>query len=189
MADPEENDPRRRRKDPFDEFFRGLGFPSGEFERLFEEMQRALGRALSQGGAPFEPGKPYVHGFSFKIGPDGKPHIQEFGNRPRRDPAKKAVVLSEEREPPTDVIESAKEVAVTLEVPGIRKEDIDLRVTEETLEVNVDTEKRKYHKEVRLPAPVKPETTKATYNNGVLDVAIDKKSQDKPKPGVRVKVD
>ena len=189
MAD-EENDPfRRRKKDPTDPFdiFRGMGIGTKDFERMFEEMQRSLSDMVKNMGN-IEPGKPYVHGFTFKLGPDGKPHVTEFGNRTSA-PTKGKPVFSDEREPITDVIEEAKTVAVTVEMPGIEKKDIDLRVTEAELEINVDTELRKYHKLIKLPKPVKPPTTKATYKNGVLDVTIEKITPSETKKVVRVNVD
>lgn len=183
------DDPRdpRRRRSPFDEFFEGMGFRTGEFDKMFDEMQRALAEALRNMGG-FEPGKPYVHGFSFKIGPDGKPMVTEFGNRPQRSKAGAAPVLSDAREPLTDVIEEAKQIAVTLEMPGVDKKDIDIRVTEQELEIHVDTESRKYHKSLRLPSRVKPDTTKASCKNGVLDIVVQKERESKPK-GFKVSVE
>lgn len=186
----EHDEPTDRRKkpptDPFD-IFRGFGLSGRDFERMFDEMQRSLSNALKDLGN-VEPGKPYMHGFSFKIGPDGKPHVSEFGNRPGK-PTKGKPIFSDEREPLTDLIEESKTIAVTVEMPGIEKRDIDLRVTENELEINVDTEKRKYHKIIPLPTSVKPQTTKATYKNGILDVTIDKVAPSEPKKGFKVSVD
>jgi HSP20 family protein len=189
MAIEPEDDPRRRKMptNPFDDLFKGLGLAGKDFERLFDEMQRSLAGALNNVGN-MEPGKPYVHGFSFKIGPDGKPHMSEFGNRSQM-PTKGKPVFSDEREPLTDVIDEGKTLSVTLEVPGVEKKDIDLRVTESELEVSVDNEARKYHKRIALPTRVKPPTTKATYKNGVLDVTIEKVITSEPKKGFRVSVD
>lgn len=189
----EENDPFKRRKkdakdpkDPFD-ILRGLGLGGKDFERMFEEMQRSIADMMKNMGN-IEPGKPYVHGFTFKMGPDGKPHVAGFGNK-TSVPTKGKPVFTDEREPITDVIEEAKSIAVTVEMPGIEKKDIDLRVTEAEVEINVDTDLRKYHKLVKLPKPVKPPTTKATYKNGVLDVTIEKVAQSEPKKGFKVSVD
>ena len=184
---PEPNDDPKKRKDPFDDIFRGMGIDPSTFERMFEEMQKAIGKMLSE-GSNFEPGKPYMHGFSFKVGPDGKPTISEFGNRPRKTPNKPGIQLSEEREPPTDVIETKTDVTVTLEMPGVEKDDIDLHVTEDKIEISVETEKRKYHKAIALPTKVKADTTKATYKNGVLDVVVKKKEPSKGGSGLKVKV-
>lgn len=181
------NDPRRA-KNPFDEIFRGFGINPGEFDRMFEQMNRALQDALKNVGG-FEPGKPYVHGFSFKVGPDGKPSVSEFGNRAQRPVKGNKPILSEEREPVTDLIEEKGQIAVTLEMPGVDKKDIEIRVTEQELEILVDTPERKYAKTLKLPAQVQPTTTKASYKNGVLDITIQKVKPSGAKEGHRVRVD
>ena len=189
MADEEKDPFKSRKKDPSDPFdlFRSMGLGGKDFERMFEEMQRSISDMLRNMGN-IEPGKPYVHGFTFKMGPDGKPQVTEFGNK-ASNPLKGKPVFTDEREPITDVIEEAKTIAVTVEMPGIEKKDIDLRVTETEVEINVDTDQRKYHKLIKLPKPVKPQTTKATYKNGVLDVTVEKVTQSEPKKGVRINVD
>jgi len=72
-------------------------------------------------------------------------------------------------------------------VPGVKKEDIDLEVTENTLTIKVDTKDRKYYKEVELPCEVDPNSAKATYQNGVLDVEL-KKAKPK-KAGKKIKIE
>lgn len=164
-------DDKKRKKDPFDIF--GIDF--GEIEKIFEKMmERLKEKMVDEDFKNFfegvEPGKPFVKGFAVTFGPDGEPRFNEFGNRFGER-------ISDEREPLTDVIESENVISVTVEIPGVEKKDIDISVTEETLEINVDTPQRKYHKKLYLPAKVKPETTKATYKNGVLDVEIEKKER------------
>lgn len=184
---PRKKDPRRERS-PFDDLFKGFGINPSEFDKMFEQMNRALSDALKNMGG-FEPGKPYVHGFSFKVGEDGKPHVSEFGNKTQKPVKGQKPVLSEEREPVTDVIEEKAQIAVTLEMPGIDKKDIDIRVTENELEILVDTPNRKYAKSLKLPASVKPTTTKASYKNGVLDITVQKAVVSEAKKGHRVNVD
>ena len=171
--DPFKDERNRRKKNPFDLF----GFDD-DFERMFREMERMMGRAFRFPMNKMGPGKSFVHGFSVKIGPDGKPLIQEFGNHHiKSDEGKEAI--SEEREPLTDVIECDEEVSVTIELPGVEKKDIELKATKDQLEINVDTPIRKYHKIVQFHVEVKPKTTKATYKNGVLDVTIQRKNEKK----------
>jgi HSP20 family protein len=165
--------------DPFatmDAWLRSMGMDAGEFRKLVEEMQRNMQEALKDFAG--DPSKSFVGGFSVKVGPDGKPTFNTFGNKPTvKAPAAGASVpsvVTDEREPLTDVIDEGKRIAITMEIPGVGREDIDLNMTETELEISVDNERRKYHKTVRLPAKVDPSTTKATYTNGILDVTVQK---------------
>lgn len=176
--DPNKKDKDKRRKDPFDLF----GFDDKFFNDMFDDrmfddfrkMAEEMFRMLSNA----QPGKSYVRGYSLRIGPDGKPRLEEFGNHQIKS-GKGESSISEEREPLTDIIEGVEDVAVTVEIPGVEKDDIDLRVTEEQLEITVDTPQRKYHKKLNLPANVLPKTTNATYKNGILDVTIKRKEKKK----------
>lgn len=187
--DDEYRDRRRRRRNPFDIF----GFDDDFIRDIFEDERimddiRRMTEELMKMFTNAQPGKPIVHGFKIHIGPDGKPRIEDFGNRPIRTPDGEPQI-SEEREPLTDVIEGDDDVAVTVEIPGVEKEDIDLNVTKDTLEIKVDTPQRKYHKIVDLPCDVIPKTTKATYKNGVLDIVIKRKEKKKPGEGYRVNIE
>jgi len=186
--DPFDEDKNRRRKNPFD--FIG----DDEFERIFDEMQKMfeninfkdLMEDMLRDG--IEPNKRFIRGFSVNIGPDGKPKIQEFGNRPIRSP-KGTSTISDEREPLTDIIEGDSDIAITIEIPGVEKDNIDLNVTEETLEIKVDAPERKYHKVLNLPNKGKTKSTKATYKNGILDIVLDKKDNKKGGSGYKVSIE
>ncbi len=170
-----------------DEWLRRMGIDPREFQRMFDEMQSNLQEAFKNMGQ--DPSKGFVSGFSVRMGPDGKPHFNTFGNKPHVNPTGGATpaISVDEREPLTDVIEDPAQIAITMELPGVDKSDINLHMTEEALEVHVDTESRKYSKRVRLPAKVDPATTKATYNNGILDVTVQRKGGEPE--GVRINVE
>jgi HSP20 family protein len=114
-----------------------------------------------------------------KIGPDGKPEIQEFGNLKKG--LKGPPEVKEEREPLVDIVETDGEVRVVAELPGVEKTDIKLHGTEDSLEISVDTPQNKYYKEVELPAKVRVKEAASTYKNGVLEVVIPKAENPKPK--------
>jgi HSP20 family protein len=116
---------------------------------------------------------PFVYGYSMKIGPDGKPEINEFGNLKK---SLKGPEVKEEREPLVDVIETPAEVRVIVELPGVEKTDIKLHGTEDSLTISVDTAQNKYYKEVELPVKVKVKEATSTYKNGVLEVVLPKAS-------------
>lgn len=170
-----------RRKFPRRDFW---DFDLGdEFRMLEEEMNRFFEEAEKQASRE-EPGEhgPFIYGFSMKIDPEGKPTIREFGNVPS-----KLKLPTGEREPLIDVIESENDVKVIAEIPGVEKNEIKLKTTEEELEVRVDNKERKYSKEVALPCKVKPETAEASYKNGILEVRIEK-AEKKSKGGMDVKI-
>jgi len=185
--DKEKN--KRRRRNPFepfgfdDDFIRDIFNDDrimDDLRRMTEEMMKMFSNA--------QPGKPIVHGFKVQFGPDGKPRIEDFGNKSIKTPDGEPLV-SEEREPLTDIIEGDNDVAVTVEMPGVEKNDIDLNVTHDTLEIKVDNPQRKYHKNLDLPCQVIPKTTKATYKNGILDVVIKRKNKKKPGDSYKVNIE
>lgn len=161
---------RKRKKDweedwdPFDEIFRRFSAFDDVFERMMKDFEEIMRRA--------EKGeiKPIIRGFSIRIGPDGKPEIREFGTKEIRE-----IRGIEERKPLVDVIETDDEVQVIAEMPGISKDDIELKATEKSLEIKAEGESRKYYEVVDLPAEVDPDSAKARYNNGVLEVILKKK--------------
>ena len=149
--------------------------------RMFDELAKNTGGKI-------EPGKPYVYGFSMSVGPDGKPRIQEFGNTGAA--VQSGGGIGEEREPLTDVIERGEDITVIAEIPGVEKEDIKLKATKDILKVDVETEKRKYHKQLKLPSEVKPDVSRATYKNGILEVKLTKiKKEKKDDEGVNITID
>lgn len=154
---------RKKRPYPFDIF--------EEFDRLGEMMEKMMRQAFEAPSKRARTYGPYVYGFSMSVGPNGKPVIREFGNvqKGRLGPR-----VREEREPLVDIMEEEKDVVIVAELPGVEKDDINLRTTEDSLTISVDTPKRKYHKELTLPARVDPESARASYKNGVLEVRLKK---------------
>jgi len=73
-----------------------------------------------------------------------------------------------------EVITSKTSVMVTIAVPQAQKNDIDLHVTSDYIDITVNTRNQRYHRMVDLPADVDPCSTKATFTNGVLDIVMRK---------------
>lgn len=177
--------PRKRRGifDIFgDDIFREI---EEEFERMDEIFKHSMADLMKR--KPGE-GGPYIYGFSMRTGADGKPVINEFGNIPS-ERGEDLKFPGDEREPLIDVIEHDKEVTVIAELPGVEKKDIKLDVSGKEMEILVDTDKRKYHKKLKIPCEVKPESAKASYKNGVLEVKLERVKKKKKKKGVSVKVE
>ncbi len=139
-----------------------------EFEREFEQMNELMNRMMTS------PGKePQVYGFSIQAGPEGLPHVERFGN---------VLPVGKDhdvREPFTSSIinEKDNELNITAEMPGIGKEDIEVNATENDIVIKAEGSGRKYYKKLNTPAQVDPDSAKAKYNNGVLEVTLRLKEQ------------
>src|SRR3972149_6922865 len=184
---------RRRGRDPL----------FGDIDRMFHEMEKMMEeefksfsekvpkeyvkeRKLPDGSTVKELG-PFVYGYSMKIGPDGKPEIQEFGNIKKG--LKGAPQVKEEREPLVDIVETNGEVRVVVELPGVEKSDIKLHGTEDSIDISVDTPNYKYYKEVELPTKVRVKESKSSYKNGVLEVVFPKAEAQKEPKGEPIGID
>ena len=149
---------KRKNRDIFDEFFEDIFSPQrgthqldifDEFEQQFRSMQQRMNnlyRGTVQGnlGSPQENG-PRVYGWTYRVGPDGKPLFQEFGNVPKT-PYSQSEKLEGSREPLVDVQDGVKEITVIAEIPGVSKEDVDVELTTDTLILRVDTPEHRYYK-------------------------------------------
>ncbi|HJM81699.1 MAG TPA: archaeal heat shock protein Hsp20 [Candidatus Poseidoniia archaeon] len=188
---------RKRKGDADDWFRRGEWSIEDIFSNLdteFSKMRKqmdGLMRDAVDGNLPENAKKnPFVFGFSVKAGPDGFPVFEDFGNTRMRpfDRQGEKPVVDTRREPLTDINETDNQIAITVELPGVNKEDIDINVMEDKVEVTVKTESRKFFKSIDLSSPVETDSSKATYTNGILDLVLTKKESDEPK-GTKVKVD
>ena len=86
-------------------------------------MDRMMEQMLN-GPASFDM-EPRVYGVSVHIGPDGQPHVQEYGNFKPPVPEPEAAPYS--REPLMDIVEEKDKVRVIMELPGVRNDDITVR--------------------------------------------------------------
>ncbi|MGP6220318.1 archaeal heat shock protein Hsp20 [Caldiplasma sukawensis] len=174
--------------DMFDDIFESFGF---DFDRINERMRKMFERFIKNSeNTDIKTYGPFIYGFTYKMGPDGKPYFQEFGNVPNRQFFNPGALPQEEqyREPITDINKDDKRIYVTFELPGVSKEEIDLKVNEENMTITVNNPSRKYYKEIEFDVPVKPETAKAKFQNGILDVSIEIVGKNNPS-GKSVKIE
>lgn len=73
-----------------------------------------------------------------------------------------------------DVHEYEDSISVVADIPGIDESDIDLRCDGRTLAIRVSTETRPFVMRVDLPAYVDAQSARTSYNNGVLEVRLDR---------------
>lgn len=167
---------KKRRRDPwFNDIFE-------EFDRIEHMMDEMMRQAFQSPSSKRRTKRgPYIYGFSMTMGPDGKPVIKEFGNLKPNSRLSKAQIreIKTETEPLIDVFEQDKEVTIVAQLPGIKKEDIDIHVTKTQATISVNTQEHSYYKKLQLPAIVNPKSVKASYKNGVLQIKLQKTSPNK----------
>jgi HSP20 family protein len=99
--------------------------------------------------------------------------------------------------PAVDIYEDEHKVVLKLEVPGVKQEELDIRVENNTLTVRGERKMEKEEKEENfhrierrygsfyraftLPTTVDTEHIEANYDSGVLQLTLQKKAEAKPK--------
>lgn len=103
----------------------------------------------------------------------------------------------EMRSPRVDIIDRDNEIVVKAEIPGVKKEDLDVSMTESTVTIQGSSsheekqEKGNYYRceisrgafsrTVALPADVDTDKAKAVFNDGILELTIPKVEKSKRK--------
>lgn len=103
---------------------------------------------------------------------------------------------------PIDMAESDGVLIIRASLPGYEKKDIKLKVSENSIDISaqkrreeVTAKKAFYRREIGygaarrvipLPAPVLPETAKAKFEKGVLEITVKKAAVKKKEKGVRL---
>lgn len=174
-------------EDDREDFFRnpfGFGFRTGfqDIDQLIDSMFKTA-ESLGPASDP----NSIFYGYQVNVGPDGKPHVREFGNV---KPTRRGTFEVGSREPFVDVVTNDKDMTlkVVAEMPGIQKEDIQLQATEDSLSIRAKNGDRNYETTVPLDNAVDASSAKASYRNGVLEVVLKLKEAPKPK-GTNIKVE
>ena len=156
----------------------GLVKGLGKFVDLVEKVEEAGGEIKRKGEIKGLGEKTKgIYGFSIKTGIGGRPKIQTFGNiRPAKaaEGVKPKIKITEEREPIVDVFDEKDHILIVAELPGVSEDSITLDMKGDILTLEAGDEKRKYAKEILLPAKVYPHTKETSFKNGVLEVRIKK---------------
>jgi HSP20 family protein len=99
--------------------------------------------------------------------------------------------------PPVDIFEDENRLVLKIEIPGMRQEDLDVRLENNTLSVkgersfqsegkeeNFHRVERRYgsfYRAFTIPNTIDPSSIKADYEAGVLRLELTKKPETKPK--------
>lgn len=131
-----------------------------------EEIDKAVKTGRIQGDWEIRPiDEPGVKGYIAR----GKFYSQDIPNKPLPLIPKLA---DETREPLTDVFEEEDKIKVYVELPGIKKDDIQLNVIGDSVELKA----KNFYKTITLPTRcLNFDDATSKYKNGVLEITIPKK--------------
>ena len=138
-----------------------------ELDKYFEEFEKDVQDfARNTISAAHLKTEPYVAGFSLRLGPQGRPNVQFFGDSPLHHDGFRSPMNEQILDEKSGVLR------LVLEMPGVEKNDIQVEATDDTAVVTADTEGRKYRAEIELKAQVQPDSGRAEYRNGILDISF-----------------
>lgn len=166
----------RQQKKPYDFFNKDVyEWILYEFQTMFEDIYfiESLQKILQQ---RLEVKKQFMYNSSSNILPIWNPVNKEINYNSLKTDYKKSKKFFES-EQSIDILESDEDVTVTVEIPNVEKNDIDIYIKTDSFEMIVDSSLLKFYKMLKLPCNVNAETAEATYNNGVLDVVIKKRKK------------
>lgn len=149
-----------------------------ELDKYFEEFEKDVQDVVRNGiSAVHSQTEPYMAGFSFKFGPEGRPNVQFFGDSPLHHDGF--------RSPMSEQILDEKNglLRLVLDMPGVEKSDINVEATEASAVVTAERGPRKYKADIDLKVQVQPDGGKAEYKNGVLEISFS--LRDKTNKGYR----
>jgi HSP20 family protein len=72
------------------------------------------------------------------------------------------------------IYEDGDEVRVIGDMPGVRKNDIEIKCDGRRVTIGAASDAREYEERLDLPAPVDEHTATATFNNGVLEITFER---------------
>lgn len=70
--------------------------------------------------------------------------------------------------------ETDEEIYVIADLPGVRKDDIDIKCDGTAVTIAAATHDHEYEERLRLPATVDEHSARATFNNGILEIVFDR---------------
>jgi len=159
--------------DPFFGFENSLGTACGS-SRCGTEADRGCDDCGT--GSAHTPGLLY-YGLVMTTGPDGLPIIREYGNaKPDAQQTRRNTNSPGTKEPLTDTIvdEKAKTIKVIAEIPGVEKRDIKVTAGKRHVRISAVTGNtgRMYDVNIPLECQTNPNSAKATYRNGILQITF-----------------
>ncbi len=108
-----------------------------------------------------------------------------------------ATWMGETVAPPIDVYEQDNNIMVKANLPGLRKEDINITATDDSISLSGESRREeeakeggfyrrerqmgKFFRTIPMPAEINPDQVKASFKDGVLEISAPKAAEEKAK--------
>ena len=160
----------------FNDLFRDLDGFDEIFEDFEHEMNTDLAKMINKiESEGLDRSEPFIYGYSINIDENGKAEINEFGNI--KADSDENLEVKESREPLVDLIDGKNSITIVIEIPVVKKSDIKIEIKESKLLVST-TNSKNYYKEIPLESKIISSSARAKYNNGILEIIINKDNND-----------
>jgi HSP20 family protein len=123
--------------------------------------------------------------------------FEDFFRRPFLAPLLPRLRFPEEVSPSVDVFEDKNDIVVKAEIPGMKKEDLDVNISEDAVTITGEkkseekVEKKDYYccersfgsfvRRIPLPVETQTDKAKASFKDGILEIKIPKTEEAKEK--------
>src|SRR5579875_325951 len=129
---------------------------------LLEEVEKEIERIMASFRKDREAmmNRPFVKGFTLDM-QGGRPVFRTFGDLD---------IKRKDREPLVEQSVKDDYLVVIAEMPGVSKESINIEANDEEMSLKAQAGDRVYKTTIPLKEPIDPDTGKARYLNGILEV-------------------
>lgn len=95
---------------------------------------------------------------------------------------------------PVDIVEENGEFVITADLPGVDKEEINIKADDESVDISAEASheveeenekyyrrersQRRFNRHINFPKKVDPETVEASYEDGVLTITAEKEEDE-----------
>ena len=178
MKMSDRNSDKRKQKNSFDIFADDkVDSLSREIQNMFESL-RLIEMLEEIRRNEFRANNWFAYNFIIKTPAIEEPMSQKFEAYPLKI-TQKTTKKSKEDRSSFDIIMDDNEVTITIDMPDTKKENLDILITKDTIEIIPNNPDEKYHRLINLPCNVKSKTATFTYRNGILDIIIKREKEEK----------
>jgi HSP20 family protein len=141
------------------------------FHRFIEAIHR-----IDYGKEAIE--APMVFGFALEPDNQGRPMLQQIGmgadyHAERRPYVKIIEEYADQDKPQKSQARAIIGYHLIFEMPGVKKEDVDIQTRGRLLTVRAKGRTRNYASSIRLPEGINPSSTTAEFENGLLKLQLE----------------